>query len=144
MLNDITLYSSASINIDAIYFSGKAICSLLILILVLSVFLDMKNLWSKISLTIPATVAIAIHYVTIARLSTYIQFKIVPFMIIEMNTKVGTGTISIDHGQILALIIIIMWRKELSRAIKPVITPVLARLKRVSKPGRETSNSSQN
>lgn len=94
-------------------------------------------------LTALALAATVIHYTTVAMISSYIRVRILPFVLIEINDKVGAETLSVDHGQILALFIIIMWRRELSRVLKPVLTTLTSRFKKVFKAGERSSDTSE-
>lgn len=103
----------------------------MISILILVAILELNNKWSKILLTTLSIVALTIHYIVLAILSNYIRIKLIPLVVIEINEKYGGGVMSIDFGQLLALLIIVTWRREIVGRIKPVFTQLSMYLKKV-------------
>ncbi|MEM4690876.1 MAG: hypothetical protein QXT88_00785 [Desulfurococcaceae archaeon] len=129
--NILTISTVTSTIINEIYGLSKVICALMISILILVAILELNNKWSKILLTTLSIVALTIHYIVLAILSNYIRIKLIPLVVIEINEKYGGGVMSIDFGQLLALLIIVTWRREIVGRIKPVFTQLSMYLKKV-------------
>ncbi|MEM0355065.1 MAG: hypothetical protein QW716_00035 [Desulfurococcaceae archaeon] len=129
--NILTISTVTSTIINEIYGLSKVVCALMISILILVAILELNNKWSKILLTTLSIVALTIHYIVLAILSNYIRIKLIPLVVIEINEKYGGGVMSIDFGQLLALLIIVTWRREIVGRIKPVFTQLSMYLKKV-------------
>ncbi|MEM4696332.1 MAG: hypothetical protein QW170_03660 [Desulfurococcaceae archaeon] len=129
--NILTISTVTSTIINEIYGLSKVVCALMISILILVAILELNNKWSKILLTTLSIVALTTHYIVLAILSNYIRIKLIPLVVIEINEKYGGGVMSIDFGQLLALLIIVTWRREIVGRIKPVFTQLSMYLKKV-------------
>lgn len=126
--NSYTVFIIPHAVINEIYGLGKALCVLLIAITVFTAVLELKKTWSKLLLTALSALALTLHYAVVATLSTYIKVRLAPFVIIELNERFGTETVSIDYGQVLAMLTVLVWRRELVAKIKPLIRRVGERL----------------
>lgn len=113
-----TLNTIPPSRIEPLYHVQETLCMLLIIFLILISIIEIKFL-TKILLSIFAGAIIIMHYYVIHVVASYEKILFLPFLILE--TSNNYSAISIDYGQLLILVIILMWRKELVIHISKIL-----------------------
>jgi len=113
-----TLNTIPPSRIEPLYHVQETLCMLLIIFLILISIIEIKFL-TKILLSIFAGAIIIMHYYVIHVVASYEKILFLPFLILE--TSNNYSAISIDYGQLLILVIILMWRKELVIHINKIL-----------------------
>ncbi|WP_440060161.1 hypothetical protein ACSU1N_03160 [Thermogladius sp. 4427co] len=99
------------------YELSSIICLLIIALVILSSLF--KGRWLKISITLIGISTIILNYLVFYLVSeNNVSISILPLFIIESTSK--GSSISPDIGQIIALSLIVLWRRELSRLVRRV------------------------
>lgn len=74
---------------------------------------------ARIVLTVALMLVLLLHYVALAMISRFVYISFLPLMIIE-STREGS-VIYPDLGQIIALTLLVAWRKQITRLIRGLI-----------------------
>lgn len=110
-------------EVDPVYELSQILCILLLLLLVMGTLFDIKNTAKKL-LTILVTLATMLHYYVLYRVSLYEYVFLYPLIVIEENTS-EYSAVSPDLGQILVILLLVIWRKEIVRILKRYTKRVL-------------------
>ncbi|OYT39438.1 MAG: hypothetical protein B6U89_04120 [Desulfurococcales archaeon ex4484_58] len=109
------LYIVPPEHIIYIYDLQQNLCILIIVFLILASILELKFL-TKIVLSILSSIIAILHYYVLILVSKYESIALIPLFIVE-STKKGS-VLSLDYGQIMFIVLIVLWRKELIRYFK--------------------------
>lgn len=88
---------------------------LIILLIILASLFELKGA-ARIIVTAFSTTLIAVHYFVIYVMSRYEEILIYPFILLEISGR--GGSISVDLGQVLLLLLIVLWRRELKGLLR--------------------------
>ncbi len=118
MLPVFPLYVIPTTTINPIYVLQEVMCLLLIILIIAYSLIEAKGM-GKIILTLLSAPAILVHYLVLFLVSKYEEISVLPLFIVE-RTPYGAA-FSIDFGQILVIVLIYMWRKQIITRIKRFI-----------------------
>lgn len=121
-MNPYPLYILSTRIINPLYGYEKVLCILLLIILVIISISEMKRT-TKIVVSIISAVTIIFHYYLFYLLSKFEIINIQLFLVREITSN-GTA-ITIDFGQIIIILIIYLWRREIFRIAKHVINTLV-------------------
>ncbi|NPA98260.1 MAG: hypothetical protein GXO43_02675 [Crenarchaeota archaeon] len=100
--------------IDPIYMLEQIACILLIVLIGLLAFLEL-NKKSKTVISIVSAIIIVVHYIILYKVSIFEKITILPLLFIEQNSH--GSAFAIDYGQLLILMNLFFWRKEIRNKI---------------------------
>ena len=118
MLLVFPLYVIPTTTINPIYVLQEVMCILLIILIIAYSLIEAKGM-GKIILTLLSVPAILVHYLVLFLVSEYEEVSVLPLLIVE-KTFHGVA-FSVDFGQILVIVLIYMWRKQIITRIKRFI-----------------------
>lgn len=118
MLLVFPLYVIPATTINPIYVLQEVMCILLIILIIAYSLIEAKGM-GKIILTLLSVPAILVHYLVLFLVSEYEEVSVLPLLIVE-KTLHGVA-FSVDFGQILVIVLIYMWRKQIITRIKRFI-----------------------
>ena len=118
MLLVFPLYVIPTTTINPIYVLQEVMCILLIILIIAYSLIEAKGM-GKIILTLLSVPAILVHYLVLFLVSEYEEVSVLPLLIVE-KTLHGVA-FSVDFGQILVIVLIYMWRKQIITRIKRFI-----------------------
>lgn len=117
-MNPYIMYIIPTSIIDPLYGYEKIICILLIALLIIISLFEIKG-FTKIIVTIISAIVLAMHYYVLYMLSKFESINILIFFMVE-STNNGSA-LTIDYGQLMIILIIYSWRKEIIMRIKQLI-----------------------
>lgn len=101
--------------ISEVYGIQEILCILILIILFILALFDLK-LIVKTIVTVLSIVTLGLHYYVLILVSQHVEVILLPFILIE-STRYGS-VFSIDFGQLILILIIILWRREIWGLIK--------------------------
>lgn len=112
------LYVIPTATINPIYVLQEVMCMLLVILMIAYSLIEAKDM-GKIILTMLSLPVILVHYLVLFLASKHEEVLVLPLFIIE-KTYHGAA-FSVDFGQILVIVLIYMWRKQIITRIKRFI-----------------------
>jgi len=109
------LVSLASTNV---YFLQGVSAVILLAILAFLLLAGVRG-WRRYVITWLSLVLIILHYSVVITISRYAKVTVLPLILVEHDSY--GGSLYVDYGQLAALTILVVWRKEISRAIKKLV-----------------------
>ncbi|WP_448578250.1 hypothetical protein [Thermosphaera sp.] len=109
------MVSLASTNV---YFLQGVSAVILLAILAFLLLAGVRG-WRRYVITWLSLVLIILHYSVVITISRYVKVTVLPLILVEHDSY--GGSLYVDYGQLAALTILVVWRKEISRAIKKLV-----------------------
>lgn len=103
--------------IEPIYRVQEIIAILIIVSII--VYILFANKLIKYVLTVLLILISLLHYSLLVTISPLERIMVLPLILIETNVY-GYSTITIDFGQVALIALIVMWRREIFKAIKAI------------------------
>ncbi|ADI32494.1 hypothetical protein [Staphylothermus hellenicus] len=117
-----SLYILSTRIIDPLYGYEKILCILLLVILIIISIFEMKRI-IRIVVSIISAVTIVFHYYLLYLLSKFEIIKIQLFLVQEITSN--GAAVTIDFGQIMLILIIYLWRREIARITKYIVRTLI-------------------
>jgi len=114
-------------EVAPVYSIQEALCVLLVLLLLILAIFELK-FWIKFLTSLVSLVVLALHYWALMLLARYENVVLLPLLVLE-SSRSGFAAVSPDYGQLMILLLIVLWRRELYPRFKRVVAVFRAWLK---------------
>jgi len=114
-------------EVTLVYSIQEVLCVLLVLLLLILAIFELK-FWVKLLTSLTSLAVLALHYWALTLLTRYENVVLLPLLVLESG-RTGFAAVSPDYGQLMILLLIVLWRRELYPWFKRVVAVFKAWLK---------------
>ncbi len=104
----------------------------IILVVTIVIHVLFANKFTKYVISVLLLLLLILHYYILYRMSSLEEVTLYPFIVIE-SSKAGYSSMSIDMGQIIALILLYLWWNRIKPSIKIVYLRIISIIKRITR-----------